>query len=240
MSFTSAEPNPAPWIRPCCRHTTSFTSTAAAMLHAQRYFVTEHARIHCLVKVLLTWKDKQCPSVLCLICRLDSLSAFCSIEDEICRKRSQRIWWACSKERKSPSTLQRSHHRRHKGLQSSPLGHHKFASCNVVDVTKQECAGVGRALAQEFLRYGDSVIICSRDSERLRACSLSMRVMPSTSVCNSCWGCAATGDRVSRTIRELDEFSRMQGTGQITVGDRRLCGRHAAKIPQVPYMSCVG
>ena len=36
-----------------------------------------------------------------------------------------------------------------------------------VDVTEQECAGVGRALAQEFLRCGDSVIICSRDSERL-------------------------------------------------------------------------
>ena len=39
-----------------------------------------------------------------------------------------------------------------------------------VDMTEQECAGVGRALAQEFLRCGDSVIICSRDSKSLQAC----------------------------------------------------------------------
>lgn len=32
-------------------------------------------------------------------------------------------------------------------------------------------AGVGRALAKEFLRAGDSVVICSRDS-MLNACSL--------------------------------------------------------------------
>ncbi len=38
------------------------------------------------------------------------------------------------------------------------------------DGVAQGCAGVGRALAGEFLRYGDSVVICSRDGA-LPSCS---------------------------------------------------------------------
>ena len=41
---------------------------------------------------------------------------------------------------------------------------------------------MGRALAQEFLRCGDSVIICSRDSEGLQASSGPVRVMRQRSI----------------------------------------------------------
>ena len=85
-------------------------------------------------------------------------------------------------------------------------------------------AGVGKALATEFLKAGDSVVICSRSGVPcLKICSLFYFLPywpPTVSAARPCGltSVCVAGDNVQSVVRELDQLAKSnEGSIQVSL-----------------------